>query len=93
MTPILLQILTMARLAGPLDSAVIRDIEVAPGETLRTTSVGRGEPIVLIPGVFGAAFGYRSVMGPLVEQGYRCIVVEPPFGSVPTSDGETRPSA
>ena len=38
---------------------------------------GRGELIVLIPGVFGAAYGYRSVMGPLVEQGYRCIVVEP----------------
>jgi pimeloyl-ACP methyl ester carboxylesterase len=50
---------------------------VAPGETLRTTSVGRGEPVVLIPGLFGAAFGYRSIMGPLVEQGYRCIVVEP----------------
>ena len=50
----LLQVLTLARLAGPLDSAVVRDIEVAPGETLRTTSVGRGELIVLLPGVFGA---------------------------------------
>jgi pimeloyl-ACP methyl ester carboxylesterase len=73
----LLQALTLARLAGPLDSAVVRDVQVAPGETLRTTSVGRGEAIILLPGVFGAAFGYRSVMGPLVEQGYRCIVVEP----------------
>ena len=73
----LLQVLTLARLAGPLDGAVVRDIEVAPGETLRTTSVGRGEPIILLPGVFGAAFGYRSVIGPLVEQGYHCIVVEP----------------
>jgi 4,5:9,10-diseco-3-hydroxy-5,9,17-trioxoandrosta-1(10),2-diene-4-oate hydrolase len=27
--------------------------------------------------MFGAAFGYRSIMGPLVERGYRCIVVEP----------------
>jgi 4,5:9,10-diseco-3-hydroxy-5,9,17-trioxoandrosta-1(10),2-diene-4-oate hydrolase len=73
----LLQILTLARLTGPLDSAVVRDIEVAPGEQLRTTTVGGGEPIVLIPGMFGAAFGYRSIMGPLVERGYRCIVVEP----------------
>jgi pimeloyl-ACP methyl ester carboxylesterase len=73
----LLQVLALARLASPLDSAVVRDIEVAPGETLRTTSVGRGEPLVLIPGMFGAAFGYRAVMGPLAQQGYRCIVIEP----------------
>lgn len=78
MTPtILLQILTMAGLTGPLDSAVVRDVEVAPGETLRTTSVGQGDAVVLIPGMFGAAFGYRSIVGPLVEQGYRCIIVEP----------------
>ena len=77
MTPILFQILTMAGLAGSLDSAVVRDVEVAPGETLRTTSVGQGEAVVLIPGMFGAAFGYRSIVGPLVEQGYRCIIVEP----------------
>jgi hypothetical protein len=67
----LFQILAIARLASPLDSAVVRDIEVAPGESLRTTSVGQGVPVVLIPGMFGAAFGYRAVMGPLVEQGYR----------------------
>jgi pimeloyl-ACP methyl ester carboxylesterase len=73
----LLQILALARLATPLDSAVVRDIEVAPGETLRTTSIGRGQAVVLIPGIFGAAFGYRAIMGPLAEQGYRCIVVEP----------------
>ena len=73
----LLQILTLARLGGPLDSAITRDIEVAPGETLRTTSLGRGDPVVLIPGMFGAAYGYRSIIGPLVARGYHCIVVEP----------------
>jgi pimeloyl-ACP methyl ester carboxylesterase len=73
----LLQVVALAGLAGPLDSAVVRDIEVAPGETLRTTSVGQGAPVVLIPGMFGAAFGYRAVMRPLVEQGYHCIVIEP----------------
>ncbi len=77
MTPLLLQVLAMAGLAGPLDSAVVRDVEVAPGETLRTTSVGQGQAVVLIPGMFGAAFGYRSIAGPLVEQGYRCVIVEP----------------
>jgi pimeloyl-ACP methyl ester carboxylesterase len=70
-------LLTLALLTAPLDSAVVRDIEVAPGETLRTTSIGQGEPLVLIPGIFGAAFGYRAIVGLLSGQGYRCIVVEP----------------
>lgn len=74
----LLQALTaLALLAAPADTAVLRDIEVAPGETLRTTSVGVGEPLVLIPGLFGAAYGFRAIIPSLVAQGYRCIVVEP----------------
>ena len=60
---------TLALLAGSVDSAVVRDIEVAPGETIRTTSVGAGQPLVLIPGIFGAAFGYRMITGPLVARG------------------------
>jgi pimeloyl-ACP methyl ester carboxylesterase len=70
-------LLSLALLTFPVDSAVVRDIEVADGETLRTTSVGTGQPIVLIPGLFGGAFGYRKITGPLVAQGYRTIVVEP----------------
>jgi pimeloyl-ACP methyl ester carboxylesterase len=73
----LFQALALARPASPADSAVVRDIPVAPGETLRTTSVGQGEPVVLIPGLFGAAYGYRAVTKGLVNKGYRCIVVEP----------------
>ena len=56
---------------------VVRDIQVAPNEVLRTTTTGTGEPLVLIPGIFGAAYGYRMLTGPLAEQGYRTIVVEP----------------
>jgi pimeloyl-ACP methyl ester carboxylesterase len=70
-------LLTLALLTAPADSIVIRDIEVARGETLRTTSVGTGQPLVLIPGIFGGAFGYRKITGPLVARGYRTIVVEP----------------
>jgi pimeloyl-ACP methyl ester carboxylesterase len=64
-------------LVASLDSGVVRHIEVAPGEILYTTVIGSGEPVVLIPGIFGGAFGYRKVIGPLVARGYRCIVVEP----------------
>jgi pimeloyl-ACP methyl ester carboxylesterase len=70
-------LLTLALVAGPLDSTVIRDIQVAPGEILRTTTIGKGQPLVFIPGIFGAAFGYRSVTGPLAARGYQCIIVEP----------------
>jgi pimeloyl-ACP methyl ester carboxylesterase len=70
-------LLTLSLLAGSPDSAVVRDIEVAPGETLRITTVGAGQPVVLIPGLFGAAFGYRAITGPLAARGYLCIVVEP----------------
>jgi pimeloyl-ACP methyl ester carboxylesterase len=75
-------LLTLALLSSaPSDSAVVRavvrDIEVAPGEILRTTSTGTGEPLVLIPGIFGAAYGYRRITGPLVARGYRTIVIEP----------------
>jgi pimeloyl-ACP methyl ester carboxylesterase len=70
-------LLTLALLAGPVDSALARDIEVAPAETLRITPTGAGQAVVLIPGIFGGAFGYRAVVEPLVAQGYRCIVIEP----------------
>jgi len=69
--------LTVALMVASADESVVRDIEVAPGEILRTTTVGTGEPLVLIPGIFGAAFGYRMITGPLARSGYRTIVIEP----------------
>ena len=36
-----------------------------------------GAPVVLIPGLFGAAFAYRRVIPRLTEAGYRAIVIEP----------------
>jgi 3-oxoadipate enol-lactonase len=71
-------VLTLARLAAPpVDTAVVRDIQVAPGEILRTTTIGTGQPLVLIPGLFGAAYTYRMLTGPLAALGYQTIVVEP----------------
>lgn len=67
----------LALLGPPDTAALIRDVAVARSEVLRTTSFGAGRPVVLIPGLFGAAFGYRKIVGPLVELGYRPIVIEP----------------
>ena len=60
--------LALALLGPPDTTAVVRDIPVARGEVL-TTSVRSGRPVVLIPGLFGAAFGYRRIVGPLAGLG------------------------
>ena len=70
-------LISLAVLAAPVDSIAVRDIQVAKGETLRITSIGSGKPVILIPGLFGGAYSYRKITGPLVGQGYRAIVVEP----------------
>ncbi len=69
-------------LVALLDSAVVREVQVAPLEILRTTSTGSGQPVVFLPGIFGGAFSFRHVIAELVPLGYRCIVIEPlAFGS------------
>jgi pimeloyl-ACP methyl ester carboxylesterase len=70
-------LLSLALLIHPVDTVAVRDIKVGDGEILRTTAMGNGRPVVLIPGIFGGAFSYRKITGPLVAQGYRTIVVEP----------------
>lgn len=38
---------------------------------------GQGDPLVLVPGLFGSSFAFRNVIPPLARAGYRVIVVEP----------------
>jgi pimeloyl-ACP methyl ester carboxylesterase len=72
----------LVALVALLDSTTVRDVQVAPREILRTTTIGAGHPVVFIPGIFGGAFGFRHVTSALAERGYLCIVVEPlAFGS------------
>lgn len=54
-------------------------ISVAPAESLAVTISGSdsGQPLVLIPGLFGSHFGFRKVVPPLNAAGYRTIVIEP----------------
>lgn len=59
------------------DSALIRNVVVAPAETLRTTTVGQGRPVVVIPGLLGSAYGYRKVIPQLTQAGLQVIVIEP----------------
>src|SRR5438270_10708402 len=61
-------------LAGMLQA--IR-LPVAQAETLQVTVAGSGTPVVMLPGLFGSAYGFRRVAPALVDSGYRTIVVEP----------------
>lgn len=52
-------------------------VPVAATESLRVTTAGTGETVVLVPGLFGSAFGYRHLLALLPAAGYRVLVVEP----------------
>lgn len=52
-------------------------VPITPTESLSVEIAGVGDPVVLIPGLFGSAFGFRKVIPLLTEAGYRTIVIEP----------------
>ncbi len=59
------------------DTAAAFAVPVAPAESLWVSVSGSGEPVVLVPGLFGSGFGYRQLVPRLNHAGYRTIVVEP----------------
>jgi len=52
-------------------------VSVAPAETMTVHIQGTGSPVVLIPGLFGAAYGFRHVVPLLADAGYQTIIIEP----------------
>ena len=50
---------------------------VAAAESLQVTVAGSGAPVVLLPGLFGSAYGYRKLVIALGDAGYQGIVIEP----------------
>jgi pimeloyl-ACP methyl ester carboxylesterase len=50
---------------------------LAPGDTIAITAAGSGPAIIVVPGLLGAAYGFRHVIPALVASGHRVIVVEP----------------
>lgn len=66
-----------AALALSADSTTLLKVPLAPAESVAVTAGGSGSPVVLIPGLFGSAYGYRRVSSLLREAGYQVLVVEP----------------
>jgi magnesium chelatase accessory protein len=50
---------------------------IAPEESLHVTMEGTGDPVVLLPGLVGSAFGYRRLRAELVAAGFQVVVIEP----------------
>src|SRR5437867_9493500 len=61
------------------DSSHAFPLVLPRAESLQVAVAGAegGAPVVLIPGLFGAAFAYRKVIPRLTEAGYRAIVIGP----------------
>jgi pimeloyl-ACP methyl ester carboxylesterase len=64
-------------LLAPGDSAQHRTVAVAPGEDLTVAASGTGTPVVLVPGLFGAAYGFRKLAPLLIAHGHHIVVIEP----------------
>ncbi|HVH08329.1 MAG TPA: alpha/beta hydrolase [Gemmatimonadales bacterium] len=62
---------------SPFSAGVAFKVPVAPGESLAVETAGTGAPVVLIPGLFGSAFGFRTLVPLLTGAGYRTLVIEP----------------
>lgn len=69
-------VLLLLALAVPDTSETFR-VSVAPAESLTVTTAGDGAPVVLIPGLFGSAYGFRLVMDLLDQEGYQVFCIEP----------------
>lgn len=63
--------------AGETQQPVVHRIVVAPAETLHVTVQGRGDNLVIIPGIWSLTYGFRKLIPPLVAQGFRVTVIEP----------------
>src|SRR5215210_2164801 len=59
-------------------SAVVETlVPVSATESLLVTTAGIGPTIVLVPGLFGSAFGYRHLLQLLPAAGFEALVIEP----------------
>src|SRR5204862_117310 len=64
-------------LALVADTVHTFSLALSPAESVAVTVTGTGQAVVLVPGLFGSAFGYRAVIPLLTDAGYRAIVLEP----------------
>ena len=73
--------LTIVMLTAAVSSAKSQEhkamIAVAPAESLYVSVSGRGEPVVIVPGIWSLSFAFRKVVPQLLASGLSVIVIEP----------------
>jgi pimeloyl-ACP methyl ester carboxylesterase len=52
-------------------------VVLGAGDTVAVTSTGRGQAVVIVPGLLGSSYTFRHVTARLVADGYRVVVIEP----------------
>src|SRR3989441_7925374 len=70
-------ILPLLALALVADTSLSFKVPLSPAESLHVVIAGEGDPVVLIPGLFGSAYGFRNLVPLLVQAGHETIVIEP----------------
>ncbi len=60
-----------------LNLGAVQALEVAPDQILTVISAGSGDPVVLLPGLSGCAYGFRNIVSPLQDDGFRTAIIEP----------------
>ena len=64
-------------LLAAADSTTVRYVTIAPAESVAVSIAGQGDPVVLIPGLFGSAYGFRNLTPLLNDAGFQTVVIEP----------------
>src|SRR5918997_3756218 len=70
-------LLPVCSLQGQQSPAIETLVPVSARESLLVTTAGTGPTIVLVPGLFGSAFGYRHLLQLLPAAGFQAVVIEP----------------
>src|SRR2546427_12509962 len=70
-------ILPLLALALVADTSLSFKVPLSPAESLHVVIAGEGDPVVLIPGLFGSAYGFRHLVPLRVQAGQETIVIEP----------------
>jgi len=55
----------------------VERIVVAPAETLHVSLWGKGDPVVIVPGIWSSTYAFRKVIPGLARNRLRVIVIEP----------------